>query len=114
MKLVLGWVIFSSLASLFIVVNAHKVIPVGELTEKDIITSTELYILNDLLNKEQVNKDTVRALIGERMVYFKDDVLSSQIESMPVGFIYFSLLVLNILNIIFMFIGLWHVKKQDA
>ena len=63
MKLIFGWVLFSSILSVTIVLNAHKVIPVGERTAKFIVASTELYTLKELLKKELVNKSEIQSLI---------------------------------------------------
>ena len=40
--------------------NAHKVIPIGERTEKAIISSTELKVLEDLLKNESVDKNVIQ------------------------------------------------------
>ena len=112
MKLIFGWVLFSSILSLTIVLNAHKVIPVGEHTAKYIVTNTELYILKELLKKETINKNEIQSLINEKTKPFKGVVIGSQLESIPMSFIYLSLLILNTLNILFVLICFWYLRKK--
>lgn len=114
MKLVFGWVLFSSILSLIIVLNAHKLIPAGEHTAKYIVANTELNILNDLLKKDSINKDEIQSLINKKTKLFKGAVIEAQIESIPKGFIFLSLLILNALNIIFVLISIWYLRNKTV
>ncbi len=112
MKLIFGWVLFSSILSLTIVLNVHKVIPVGEHTAKYIVASTELYTLKELLKKESINKNEIQSLINEKTKPFKGVVIGAQIESIPRELIFLSLLILNALNIIFVLIYFWYFRNK--
>lgn len=112
MKLIFGWILFSSILSLTIVLNAHKVIPAGEHTEKYIVTNTELHILKELLKKDSVNKDEIQSLINEKTKHFKGVVIGYQLESIPMSFIYLALLILNALNILFVLISSWYIRNN--
>ncbi len=114
MKLIFGWVLFSSILSLAIVLNAHKVIPVGENTARYIVANTELYILKELLKNESINKNAIQSLINEKTRPFKGVVIGAQIESIPTTFIYLSLLLLNTLNILFVLISFWYFKNKSV
>ena len=112
MKLIFGWVLFSSILSLTIVLNAHKVIPVGEHTAKYIVANTELYTLKELLKKESIDKNDIQSLINEKTRPFKGVVIGAQIESIPKDFIFLSLLILNALNIIIVLICFWYIRSK--
>ena len=112
MKLIFGWVLFSSILSLAIVLNAHKVIPVGEHTARHIVASTELHTLKELLKSESINKNEIQSLINEKTEPFKGVVIGSQLESIPTSFIYLSLLILNALNILFVLICFWYLRNK--
>lgn len=115
MKLLLGWVLISSVISVTVVMNAHKYIPVGEHIAKNIVTSTELHLLKTLLEKESITEENIRSLINERQKHFKSGVIHSQIESLPIGLIYLTLLFFNFLNIIFIILGFGYlVFKNQA
>ena len=114
MKLIFGWVLFSSILSVIIVLNAHKFIPVGEHTAKYIVASTELYTLRELLKKESINKNKIQSLINEKTRPYKGVVISAQIESIPKEFIFLALLILNALNIIFVLICFWYVRNKTV
>lgn len=114
MKLIFGWILFSSILSLAIVFNANKVIPVGENTARYIVANTELYLLKELLKKESIDKDVIQSLINEKTRPFKGAVISSQIELIPTSFIYLLLLILNTLNILFVLISFWYFRKYSV
>ena len=114
MKLIFGWVLFSSILSLTIVLNAHKFIPVGEHTAKYIITNTEIYTLKELLKNESINKNEIQSIINEKTKPFKGVVIGAQIESIPKDFIFIALLILNSLNILFVIIGLWYFRNKPV
>ena len=107
----MGGFLFSSILSLTIVLNVHKVIPVGEHTAKYIVASTELHTLTELLKKESINKNTIQSLINEKTRPFKGVVIGAQIEAIPKEFIFLSLLILNALNIIFILIYFWYIRR---
>ncbi|MCK5726034.1 MAG: hypothetical protein KAH22_04300 [Thiotrichaceae bacterium] len=113
MKLLLSWILISSIISLVIVINAHKIIPVGEHTAKSITTSTELHLLNNLLKKESITKENLHSLIHERQRHFKGTIISSQLESLPIAVIYFTLLAVNSLNIIFIILGFYYLQRKN-
>ena len=112
MKLILVWVIFSSILSITIALNAHKVIPAGEHTTRYIIANTELYTLRELLKKESINKNEIQSLINKKMKPFKGIVIDSQLESIPKDFVFLSLIILNTLNIIFVLICFWYIRNK--
>jgi len=114
MKLILAWILFSSILSLVIVLNAHKVIPVGEHTARYIVTNTELHTFKELLKNESINKSVIQSLINEKTKPFKGHVISAQIESIPTSFIYLSLLILNTLNILFVLIYFWYFRSKSV
>ncbi len=112
MKLLLGWILISSILSLTIVLNAHKVIPVGEHTASYYITTTELHTLNELLKVKSINKNVIQSLINDKKRPFKGVVIGAQIESIPKDFIFLSLLILNALNIIFILISFLYIRNK--
>jgi len=114
MKLIFWWVLFSSMLSLAIVLNAHKVIPVGEHTARYVVTNTELHILKELLKNESINKSEIQSLINKKTRPFKGVVIGAQLESIPTSFIYLSLLILNSLNILFVLICFWYFRNKTV
>jgi len=114
MKLLSVWVLFSSMLSFVIVLNAHKVIPVGESTAKHIVVATELNILEQLLDTKPINDDVIQSLINEKRKPYKGAVINSQIEAMPASLLYMALLILSILNILIVLLSVWLIKHRPA
>jgi len=112
MKIFFIWVLLSSTLSLAIVLNAHKVIPVGEHTERSIVSNTELYTLKELLKNETITKSDIQSLINKKQRPFKANVIAAQIELIPTSFIYIALLILNSLNILFVLTSFWYFRNK--
>jgi len=86
--------------------------PTGTNSAKFVATSSEINLIDNLLEKESVTRDYLTALLQQKQDHFKSDVIGHQVEVIPVVFVYLSVLIVSSLNIIFTLVGGWTLIRQ--
>ena len=114
MKILLGWILFSSLLSIAIVFKAPGFLPIGESSSQMISQSSKIELLDELISLESVDRKHLQEKRLELNQAYKASVANAQLESLPITSLFFALLGLNKLNILLIVIYWFATRKKKG
>ena len=114
MKILLGWLLFTSLLSIAIVFKAPDFLPVGEKSSVMISQSSQIELLEELMSQETIDRNLLQEKYFELKQNDKGDVAGAQLESLSITSLLFALVGLNKLNIILIAIYWFATRKKKG
>ncbi len=114
MKILLGWILFSSLLSIAIVFKAPEFLPIGESSSQMISQSSKIELLDELMSHESIDRKLLEDKRLKLNQAYKGSVGNAQLESLPITSLFFALLGLNKLNILLIVIYWFATRKKKG
>lgn len=113
MKILLGWVLFTSVLSIAIVLKAPDFMPVGEQSSELVSQLAKVELLEELLGLESLDSTVLQEKHSILQQNYKSNVANAQLETLSITSLFFALVGLNLLNILLIVIyGLVTRKKK--
>ncbi len=114
MKILLGWILFSSLLSIAIVFKAPDFLPIGVSSSQVISQSSKIELLDELMCLESIDRKLLEDKRLKLNKAYKGSVANAQLESLPITSLFFALLGLNKLNILLIVIYWFATRKKKG
>ena len=112
MKILLGWILFTSLLSMAIVFKAPDFLPIGERSGAMISQSSQLQLLDELISQDEIDSKKLQERQLALKLRYKNSVANAQLETLPITSLFFALVGLNILNIVLILVFLLFMRKK--
>ena len=114
MKILLVWILFSSLLSIAILFNAPDFLPIGVSSSEVINHTSKIELLDELKSLESIDKKLLQDKRLELNKTYKSSVANAQLESLPINSLFFALLGLNKLNLLLIGIYWFATRKKKG
>lgn len=114
MKILLGWILFSSLLSIAIVFKAPDFLPIGENSSQVISQTSKIELLDELTSLESIDRKLLEEKRLELNQAYKVSLANAQLEALPITSLFFALLGLNKLNILLLVIYWFATRKKKG
>ncbi len=114
MKILLGWILFSSPLSIAIVFKAPDFLPIGENSSQVISQTSKIELLDELTSLESIDRKLLEEKRFELNQAYKVSLANAQLEALPITSLFFALLGLNKLNILLLVIYWFATRKKKG
>ena len=114
MKILIGWILFSSLLSIAILFKAPDFLPIGVSSSQVINHSSKIELLDELMSHESIDLKLLKDKRLELNQAYKGSVGNAQLETLPITSLFFALLGLNKLNILLIVIYWFAIRKKKG